>query len=76
MKTIEAGIRPDTNPVVLNKYRAINYLQEFNNHTKVSDLYDDNSHFRTIMNDFIEGFEYPDWSHRRVCDIINAIEKS
>jgi hypothetical protein len=74
MKTIEAGIHSDTNKPIVNKYRAIDYLCDFDQFTRVSDLYDNEPHFRTIFGTFIPNFEYPDWSHKRVCDIINYIE--
>jgi hypothetical protein len=74
MKTIEAGIHSDSNKPIVNKYRALDYLSDFDQFTRVSDLYDHEPHFRTILGTFIQDFEYPNWSHKRVCDIIKYIE--
>lgn len=41
---------------------------------KVADHYDQNPGFASVLNQYLPGFEYPDWSHRTVGDVITRIE--
>jgi hypothetical protein len=45
----------------------------FSNTDKVSDHYDSNEDFATDLNHLIIGFEYPDWSHKTINDVFDAV---
>lgn len=43
---------------------------------KVADHYDRNPEFAAALNQFVEDFEYPNWSHRTITDVMESMEKT
>lgn len=50
-------------------------MNNFNGSDKVSDHYDQNDDFGDNLNHFIPGFEYPNWSHRTIKEVLNAVSE-
>lgn len=48
-------------------------MSAFKNTDKVADHYDLNNDFAAHLNHMIPGFEYPDWSHKTLGEVLKAI---
>ncbi|HJV75091.1 MAG TPA: hypothetical protein VJ654_12775 [Noviherbaspirillum sp.] len=60
-----------------NELSALEILRSYPSDTKVADLYDQDKEFATALNDLFPGsFEYPDFSWRKIGDIVKAVEKA
>lgn len=55
---------------------GLNVLKGYPQQARVSELYDDDDAFSSALNSvFPNTFEYPDFSHRTVGDIVRSVEK-
>ena len=59
---------------MMTKQIAIKYLESYNSKTKIYKIYDDGSVSQAILI-LIPKFEYPDWSHKTVGDILKVIKE-
>jgi hypothetical protein len=62
-----------SNVLSLSKYRAEAYLKRLGLDKKVSELYDDDETFQGALLTLIPVFEYPNWSHRTVEEVLNHV---
>jgi len=60
----------------MSPYRAYKYLQRFMPSEKTSDLYDDDEMFADAINSLIPNFEYPDWSHKTVREVLAWVDRN
>lgn len=52
------------------------YLKRYASNEKVSDLYDSDEQLANALRDLIgPSFEYPDWSHKTVGEILEQFER-
>ena len=59
---------------LLAREKARKYLATLCATDKVGDLYDADAQLQTALNDAFEGFEYPDFSHRTVAQVLRKME--
>lgn len=57
----------------LSKYRAEAYLRRLGAFEKVCDLYDDDEMLQGALLALIPTFEYPDWSHRTIGEVLRRV---
>lgn len=57
----------------MNRHRARAYLMRLGAHKKVADLYDDDEMLRMALSALIPDFEYPDWSHRTIGQVVGKV---
>ena len=56
--------------------RARAYLKRYTASDRVSDLYDGDEEFANALHDLIgPSFEYPDWSHKTVGEILKQLKR-
>lgn len=57
----------------MDKFEALQVLQSLHPSVKVADEYDDNDELRDALNSLIPDFEYPDFSHLTIGEIIKKL---
>lgn len=58
---------------ISTRLKAYKYLASYSRMGKVSDNYDNDTSFANALNDLIPGFEYPNYSHMTVGNVLSTI---
>jgi hypothetical protein len=54
----------------MSKYRAITYLRRLGANEVIGELYDDDEMLRMALDALIPEFEFPDWSHKTIGQVL------
>lgn len=79
---VESGHIVNTSPAraLIGHYKrlsAVSVLKRLPSNEKVSDLYDSDEQLANALRDLIgPSFEYPDWSHKTVGEILEQFERN
>ena len=58
----------------LKHHYAAAFLGSYSGYLRVDELYAEDDGFAAAINALIDGFEYPDWSHKTVGDVLEKFK--